>query len=586
MNRLLLLFITFLLVPGTLRAADYLNGDWFILTAGNGLASSDPDGDFAKTLSKQKDLKALAFMPDGSWCFLFGGNGVFYSGGMPESLVKKVPELWKISGDFQSVAFRPQGGWAILHDSGFAQDGLPEKLVAQLERAQKAGDKFRLLAFAPDGGWALLTDKDFVEQGLPKDLKEQLSEHYKKRIPIRCLSFASQGDWFLLDGSNQCYSSNRDHPAYKKLAELRSKGQTLNWISASPGEFTHGYTLEHHPVQRIKACLNLKFSRPEGGVNRWIVLPPQAPELPRQRDIKLGLEPESLIERDTGPLQQEVRLSRIGDKPTGFTAKTTYEMTLYSNRLVPRLASQEAGKSHLSPELRAAFTHTTDDMRSKVFQDFLDRSRLRRTAKETDMQFARRSFLYISKNFTYLFPNPDKVDVVEAGKGDCGGLSWVFVRTLRANGMAARLILGRWAASEVPAMGNQAVNSQFHVKSEFFIEGLGWVGADSSGGVCTEGNPFVCFGSESGDFVVLDLDTERTIKIQADDKMPAKLGGSQGYFWWWYTGVDGKEPRLEESWTVEIIDRHPALTPVHPSWKRPPPSGPHFPVTAGHPLKK
>ena len=280
--------------------------------------------------------------------------------------------------------------------------------------------------------------------------------------------------------------------------ELKAKGQVLNWVAFAPGEFTHGYALEHHPVERIRAVLSQKYSRPHGGVNLWIAVPPQAPELPRQRDVKLALEPDTFIVGDTGPLTERVHLIRVNDKPTGYTATTKYEMTLYTNRLVPRAAGQAVGTAKLTPELHAAFTHAADDMKTKVFHEFLDKSQLRKSPQEHDLAFARRTFLYIAKHFTYIYPNPDKVDVVEAGKGDCGGLSWLFVRTMRTSGIAARLILGRWAASEVPAKGNEPRNGQFHVKAEVFIEGLGWVGADLSGGVGVEGNPFVCFGAEPG----------------------------------------------------------------------------------------
>jgi transglutaminase-like putative cysteine protease len=555
-------------------AADYLNGDWFILTGANGIASSDQSGELAKVLAKEKGVKAVGFTSSGGLAYVFGGNGIIFSD-VPDSLGAKVPDLWKLTGDFRCVAFRPQGGWIILHDkNGFAQDGMPEALVTQLKKIQKAEGTLRSVAFTPDGGWLLLLEKEFIEEGLPKELKDRLTELYKNKIAVRCVAFDSQGDWFLVDDRNDCFSSHTEHPAYKRLTELKAKGQVLQWIAFSPGEYTHGYVLEHYPVERIKAVMTTKFTRPEGGVTEWIVVPPQAPELPRQRDIKLTLEPEGITVADTGALKQTFRMSRVTDKPKGFTAKATYEMTLYTNRLVPRLASQPVGKAELPPELHSVFTHITDDIKSKVFQEFLDKSGLRRKPKETDMALARRTFLYISKHFTYLYPNPDKQDVVEVGKGDCGGLSWVFIRTMRANGIPARLLLGRWAGSEVPAKGNQPADGLYHAKPEVFIHGVGWVGTDMSGGVGVESNPFVCFGTEAGDFVVLDLDIDRIVPLKPKDK-PTHVGGSQGFMWWWFTDKDGKEPRLEDHWTLEVLDKHPVPTAVKPSWKRPPPSGPH-----------
>ena len=154
-----------------------------------------------------------------------------------------------------------------------------------------------------------------------------------------------------------------------------------------------------------------------------------------------------------------------------------------------------------------------------------------------------------------MYPNPDKIDVVQAGKGDCGGLSWVFIRALRANSVPARLLLGRWADSGVPAKDGQPFDGKYHAKAEFFAQGLGWVGVDMSGGVST-GNPLTCFGNEPGDFVVLDLDIERVVPILAGDP-PTKLGGTQSmYFWYW--GNAAKVLMNEKNWTVETLEQQPA----------------------------
>ena len=166
-----------------------------------------------------------------------------------------------------------------------------------------------------------------------------------------------------------------------------------------------------------------------------------------------------------------------------------------------------------------------------------------------------------------------------AGKGDCGGLSWVFVRTMRASSVPARLLYGRWAVSEAPAEGRKPINGQYHVKLEFFIDGLGSVGADMSGGVGTPGNLFACFGTEAGDFVVTDLDVERRLKLLPRDK-PSNIDGLQLMAWWWFTDSKGKEPRAEHHWKVEVLDRQPAVATLRP-WKHPPPTGRTSPSSSG-----
>ena len=83
MKRLLLVYGLWLAAAAPAAAADYLTGDWFILTAGDSVSSSDPSGAVAKALAGQKDSKCLAFTAEGAWSYLFGGNGIIWSGVCP-----------------------------------------------------------------------------------------------------------------------------------------------------------------------------------------------------------------------------------------------------------------------------------------------------------------------------------------------------------------------------------------------------------------------------------------------------------------------------------------------------------------------
>ena len=213
---------------------------------------------------------------------------------------------------------------------------------------------------------------------------------------------------------------------------------------------SHGYLLEHRPVRRIEVTMSTTYRCPEGTVDRWAVFPPAFPELLRQRGIKLTFTPEATPVQDGGALKQKVHIIRAAGKPKGFEAKLHCEMTLYTNRLVPLLAGQARPKVELTPADTKIFTHNTPDMATKIFKDFVAKHKLNRGAKESELDFAGRTFLVISKEFTYLYPNIEGKDVIECGKGDCGALSWLFVRVLRANHIPARLLLGHWADSETP----------------------------------------------------------------------------------------------------------------------------------------
>lgn len=563
------ILVALLLAPSAGHAgADYLNGDWFIISGKAKLSTSIAGHpllkDSAQWVKDGAEVRILALPNDSAW-FIRLTNGAWWGSNLAVPLWDKNVELNKAKLDIDSVALLAQGGWAMLYNQGqlaLPVDGVPPAIRTQLQTAvndmKKAGkdSRPRFLAFAPDGGWVVLADKDYRENGLPRELSQSLAEHKKQGIAIRCVAFDCRGDWFLLDARNNCFTSKPGHAAVAKIKSLQSAGEAVRLITFTPGVYAHGYVLDHRPVRRIEVTMSTNYRCPEGTVDRWAVFPPAFPELPRQRGIKLTFTPEATPVQDGGALKQKVHIIRVVGKPKGFEAKLRCEMTLYSNRVVPLLAGQARPKVELAPADAKIFTHSTADMTTKVFKDFVARNKLDRGAKESEMDFARRTFLLISKNFTYLYPNIEGKDVIEVGKGDCGALSWLFIRVMRANHIPARMLLGHWADSETPdKRKGRPPDDHPHAKAEFFAPGLGWVDADLSGGVGNAaGNPLICFGNEAGDFVVCDLDIDRLVSVWPNAP-PAKLGGTQGFFWW-YQG-SGKNIRLEDHWLVKTLDPHP-----------------------------
>ena len=108
-------------------------------------------------------------------------------------------------------------------------------------------------------------------------------------------------------------------------------------------------------------------------------------------------------------------------------------------------------------------------------------------------------------------------------KSDCGGLcARLFVTILRANGIPARQLVGRWATSAEPLqkIGEVLFNQQ-HVKAEFYAVGIGWVPVDLSSAVqwdrSSDGLNY--FGQDPGDFMVLHLDNMFHVETQVLGRM-------------------------------------------------------------------
>ena len=210
MKRLLIVLSLWLLPTALARAADYLNGDWFILTGKNKISSSNPDHEAVKKIAEfardDWEVKFLILPADSSYVIHLAGG--LWGINPPDSLWKKEDELGKAKRKVKSIALMAQGGWGLLDDRNeLAADGIPAPILAPLQAAtddvKKAGGTLRSLAFASDGGWVLLFGKDFKEHGLPKELsrdarRAQTERHWHSVRGVRL------GGRLVLAGRRQC----------------------------------------------------------------------------------------------------------------------------------------------------------------------------------------------------------------------------------------------------------------------------------------------------------------------------------------------------------------------------------------------
>jgi transglutaminase-like putative cysteine protease len=176
---------------------------------------------------------------------------------------------------------------------------------------------------------------------------------------------------------------------------------------------------------------------------------------------------------------------------------------------------------------------------------------------ETDIDFARRVFSTIKANFKYDYraEMDRRASVVcEDKQSDCGGLSVLFVSTLRANNIPARVLVGRWAVSSKPGQAISGVGyHQTHVKAEFFADDIGWVPVDMSSAILHDarGDGTQFFGRDRGDFLTMHIDPEVVINtIHFGRKQTPWLQGVT----FWVTGQGNLEKlTTQETWVVRQI---------------------------------
>ena len=278
------------------------------------------------------------------------------------------------------------------------------------------------------------------------------------------------------------------------------------------------YALVVTSAKRVHDDLTFEFKAPKLRAKEWVVYVARLPELSGQTEVRSTLLPGGRTGRDLSVMDRPLLLARVPAQGAKWRDSLLVRVRYEAILLERRLERREVGTSRsalvgpiASKERRFALAGGRQfDFESEVFQGWLDGHKLRRGTGEAEVDFARRAFLEIKKEFQYVDGGQrDRVasHVCQAGKSDSGGLAIVFASVLRANKIPARVLSGRWALPSGPG-GN--ASDEPHVKNDFFAEGVGWVPADIGSAVLLDksGDGLEYFGVEKGDFLTLHLDTD------------------------------------------------------------------------------
>jgi hypothetical protein len=268
---------------------------------------------------------------------------------------------------------------------------------------------------------------------------------------------------------------------------------------------------EARPVRHVVCVLEfeLRFS-PAYQLNELSVVAAAAPELSHHQikvRTKMLAPAGELAKEPEWPFRPFVtaRLRPAATQRT-FPVKIQYEATLLERRLVPAAGRKPAP---LDEKTRAAYLAPTEwyDFKTPAFARWLDQTGLRREEREAPLAFARRAFLTLGQKFGYKSGTAGRPasQVIALTEADCDTLSFVYIAALRANGVPARLLLGRSTAKSVQA--GEPARLPGHAVVEFYADDVGWVYCDPAGGVKrARTRPLVDFGQSKGHFLVLQVE--------------------------------------------------------------------------------
>jgi transglutaminase-like putative cysteine protease len=278
------------------------------------------------------------------------------------------------------------------------------------------------------------------------------------------------------------------------------------------------YALETTAAKHVRDELTFVYVAPKVGADEWIFYVPRLPELVWQTEVRSALLPAGRPVRESSDLGRTVLFARIPVKGAEgrdqVTIRVEYEANLRARRLVRRQPGEKAASpvrplSPIERRLALAAGHQFD-LQSESFQSWLDAREMRCGPNEGDIDFARRAFLYIKREFQYLTgADLDRLasHILTQRRSDSGGLSIVFTSILRANGIPALVASGRWARPSQP--GRNAADEP-HVAVTFFASGVGWVPVDVGSAVTRDESPdgLAYFGTDNADFLTLHFDTD------------------------------------------------------------------------------
>jgi hypothetical protein len=332
--------------------------------------------------------------------------------------------------------------------------------------------------------------------------------HFRTNIIFASIAVALSHGSFAVERG---YTSDTS-PATISVEEDRA----IAALPVVPPDLNRQYALEVDRAKRVTAIYTCNIHAPRLVATNWIFFATRPPDLTGQRILQATMTPAGTAVADLSPLCRPLLRAEVAvqndSQRYGAAVEVRYEADLFARRLVAagraRLAEVNltAGQRRLALRPAGLMDYTIGKFRA-----WMARNGLTREAKEGEVDFGRRVFQFIAKDFHYEYLGDEQdrslANVTAVKKSDCGGLCVLFVAAMRSQGIPARALVGRWATS---ATHGKHGDSQEHVKAEFFAQDVGWVPVDLSSAILSDktAEKLAYFGRDPGDHLAFCVDTD------------------------------------------------------------------------------
>lgn len=284
------------------------------------------------------------------------------------------------------------------------------------------------------------------------------------------------------------------------------------------------YHLVTGPPRHIRATLSDVWITPNAAPKAWDFFAASPPHYSGQSRVQARLSADKFTEAsgqstELSSLKRPVLWLHAAFPSNSSTHEITvtavYDTLLYPRHLEP--GAPAAPVPSLSDEDRVLSLRSSDtiDFNSPTFQQWLTAHSLRRLPAERNLHLAYRAFQTIRRLYHYNYEASQDRKVSSLCRtdwSDCGGLSFLLVAILRADGVPAHTLAGRLARSATKPEDF----GQCHVRAEFYADGIGWIPVDISSGVSSaDAQAINYFGNDPGDFLVMHTDTDLILDSKA-----------------------------------------------------------------------
>ena len=327
------------------------------------------------------------------------------------------------------------------------------------------------------------------------------------------------------------------------------------------------YKLQSAPTKTVQATMTYDVCADKLQAKEWLLFAPVLPTTAGQTEVTSQMTPVAKEIAELSDLKRPLLLARVpadnderkqaGQCEGGLSGQA---LVAAAHAVSTRRESARRSKISRSPIARRHYVPSATSVLTAMASKRGRRNTISFAVKTShEIDFARRVFTTIRKAFTYVYqPEMDRTPpaVCQVGKSDCGGLSNLFVATLRSQGIPARTLAGRWAISADP---NEKLNGheyyQYHVKAEFFATGVGWVPVDMASGILHDRSRegLYYFGYDPGDFLTQHIDGNLEVDSIHFGKQRIVVLQRPAY---WVTGTGTLDDvKVTESWTVSSVAR-------------------------------